>query len=1769
MSTDVISSDAVAALVGRLEAGATFDEVIRPVVAADHETVLRRAALPRTFDAELFNEVLAVPGGPDLEDLLAAERIEPVGGPGASFRVRRELLPDLAGGWWRDGKVPTRPTPPEHDLKVLLTELVAYHAKHRQPLDGLYHLVLLDQPRAVRRFEELYRRADRRFDLAACQDVISAVGMEARPTLIGAELRKRVQDRTRYLRVRGDHAADYYRTARFFAPPDFDEEVDAFLTGPSSRVVQVVAEGGMGKTMRMRWLIARKCIPERIPVARIDLDDVDPVVAGSDAWLVLLEMALQLHDQLPGSVFEGLAKDFGSYRPLLRRGFREGPAGTDLAAVRARAEVEVPSRVQSVLRETLRDRTIVLIIDTTEELVVPIQRDVPQLWEYLSTLLAERRGIRLIVAGRYDLVARLPSFKAAFRGVRTRRLRPFPKAQSAAYLRGRGVRDEGVVRAMVARSGGRPFKLALFGDIVQQEPGITAKDVRTYREPDLLFLVERVLDRIADPGLHWLLRYGVVPRRLTLDLARGPLAPLIKRGVAGDPVFDDTRLDPWPTARRDARPRFPILDHEPDVERLWQELRQYAADASWVSTEDPTTLRFQPEVVEPMRRILRGRDAWSLINEAAAAWFETRAASDPEHWGEWISEAAYHRFERDGQDALPWLQQRLDEARTRGHDDWIRRLAEEARRAGSPLEDETDAARSSAGIARGAGRGKPAPPSLVIAEFELAALAVRAANAREVAGDRPDWEHVRKLIDRVLELDEGRGIVPGVRLADLEGGIALGLGDTAGATEAIERGVKLGPDDEGQAALATLRVLVGADETSAEDPLGSAIEALSTLAARPDAWGVVATAIERLSRAELQRDRPLEAIRVRDLAVAVAPDAGKRTDSALAAADLCTVAGQPGLALDRLDAIAISESDRGQWLRREIARARAELAARRPLDAIRTSERVLGQLTTDVLSSVGAVDVRDIDAAAREVRGEALGVVMRFDEALNDLDQARATRSVGHDPEGAGRTLVLAVTVLLRGRGDLTQARQLLDGLQSSPPPAGGDAWTDGQLRRAEWYARTGNEKRAGEIVEETLDSLIAQGSGPARRVRAALGGLTLGDEGVRARSIGWLLAALREVGSSSVRTWLMGDLADAPVLDGDAVSDGAPELRRLATPADDALTPLDAALAELRAAELERATDEPAAAAARLRRVKPSLVERKMWQSLLDASATAARLHDPDLGLELLRAIGPADTVDRGTPLQRAAILAPIADALLDLDRAGEAMPLMDEALAAVAAEPRSGIAAHVRVVDGRLRARLGDRAGSAEAARIARETYVGLGDEVAASAVSVPLPALGQEGPDDILLLRIRTDAGAVVTDISWTPAGDQGTETRTKKPPAALARLGDPDAPPEKVYREAIDAVVDDWRAYGAMLGSLLPVEAVEHFTGISGALGPSPPPTRLALDVSHRLLQPVPWELATIHERGPIALEAGVSSFYRALPTGTAASDTIRFVQRTLTHVTGLPLSDDGIYGPRTRDALARFQLDAGLKDRGGGIDDATLAALRKRALDSEPRPPRVMLLRTSFAQQVASQTTGYDEAFGVDLHRLYDAAGFEVEVIESLDLALLASALGDPGNAIVHIAASTRVTSGGIVSLDVSDPGFRTRSEGPELIPSLLGRVLASRRGDHDPLVIVDVPRPSSPSEAARQLFLRNRFAADLFEQRVVSTVVATGLMGEATNDTHLAMLEALRNAGSVGDACSAARRARVPDAGDRRGFPDAAAATAIALFARTPDTGIATGRMGA
>ena len=150
--------------------------------------------------------------------------------------------------------------------------------------------------------------------------------------------------------------------------------------------------------------------------------------------------------------------------------------------------------------------------------------------------------------------SKLKGFAAAFGAVtRSVQLERFDLDESVRYLVSvRGLPDNEAVHAMAECSRGLQFALSLYADEWQLGGAMTADEVRASPNPELKYLVNRVLRRIeaSDQALCWLLRYGVVPRQLTKSFANDVLLPELETALGGaGPALDD----PGPQQRQRSR----------------------------------------------------------------------------------------------------------------------------------------------------------------------------------------------------------------------------------------------------------------------------------------------------------------------------------------------------------------------------------------------------------------------------------------------------------------------------------------------------------------------------------------------------------------------------------------------------------------------------------------------------------------------------------------------------------------------------------------------------------------------------------------------------------------------------------------------------------------------------------------------------------------------------------------------------------------------------------------------------------------------------------------------------------------------------------------------------------------------------------------------------------------------------------------------------------------------------------------------------------------
>jgi hypothetical protein len=289
----------------------------------------KRAALVRAFDREMFDSVLAA--GLDFTEpatvfdrFIERPGIERIPRTDGLYRFKDSSRQEYLKAWETE-ETKERAIPPAQ--AAFSRKLVDFYQKRlgespEEKFDLLASLLLVDQARAQKLFISLYEEADLRFDLPTCQTALRI--MENRYSYLSDTIRRTLHDRRRYYRSRSLYAPEYYQTISYYPRDDVLGQFQDLVTHPSKWIFHLYAKGGMGKTMFLRWLASRYCVPEpqRIPVARLDFDFIHLPLVQEYPWLLLQPLAAQLNEQIDGYPFNELlegSEGLQQFAPLLRQ----------------------------------------------------------------------------------------------------------------------------------------------------------------------------------------------------------------------------------------------------------------------------------------------------------------------------------------------------------------------------------------------------------------------------------------------------------------------------------------------------------------------------------------------------------------------------------------------------------------------------------------------------------------------------------------------------------------------------------------------------------------------------------------------------------------------------------------------------------------------------------------------------------------------------------------------------------------------------------------------------------------------------------------------------------------------------------------------------------------------------------------------------------------------------------------------------------------------------------------------------------------------------------------------------------------------------------------------------------------------------------------------------------------------------------------------------------------------------------------------------------
>ena len=1639
---------------------------------------IRRCAVPRTFGLALYEAHLRAPhdGGPELNLLVQLGQVEAVPGRTDRYRLRSEVSEAALLDWWGDeGRPPALELPVPARLCEIAASVRAADESNVSRLEKLAVELLHDPKTAGETFVTLYTEADGAHDLARCRAVLDVLDAPDRLPLLTAGLADLRNKYATYLAARTLWVDDYYRSAHYVSRPHAERALEQMLSPDGSRILQLYARGGMGKSMQLRWFTARRAVPHRIPCARVDFDNVHSQVAARLPWLLLLELAAQLNRQLVGGPFQELLAAHGRYRALLP--VAPGPGEVEAAPQHAAADdgEDVVARFCAIVQELDRARPVVLILDTVEEILRPSVNPAG-LVRLLGQITRDAPTLRIVLAGRYDL--REPDRPTSGLEMTSLQLKPLTDAEQRTYLTGiRGITDRDLIDAIQWLCRGLPLTLSLYANLVTEAQSITAAELRGCDDPGLLSAVNRVVKRLDDHRVRWLLRYGVIPRRLSFEFVRSVMWPYLREGMTGQSTVDAPTAD-----RRPHDPDRPIFrtDISPprddaELQEVWDALLTYAADYGWVSVERDGAVQFRSDLQEPLRALIQPHDVFRHLQRDAAEFFAAKALSAPAEWLRWTREAIFHRIFVDVEAGAQEWRRAMAHAASARRNDWCLDLASNL--LGREFTDWD---------------GEPIPPMthelLANAQLELARAAASVAEERALrdedaaAGNEdPLWNDVERSLVAAVDLARRAGVIlPGVAVLDAR--LSLARGDAERASKVLwEHRKELEPSRDLADLERTLgRALHRLRRPGAADRLSASFEIACEAGDLAGAQLSLLLAVDRYE----QVNRYTEAINAlrtaRDRGAAGAAD---EVDDVFAfvEASILARAGQPEQArvraremIERTDSVAAHH-----------AMALAAYFAENPLVAVDSCTDARRRQREDASSDQSRTE------AVLGLRGHAWAQVHAYDRAVGDLMAAASLARARRNPDRAADHAAEAALILLRGTSDLRQASQCLDEAERSAPAIGSRGWA----KVAFGWSRLMCELRefgvATESLVNTRRTLADVGAPPDLRIRAALAALalppTVGSDAHR-DALTELVEQLRLVTPAAARWWMLSDLKFAGSLV--AVDRSlCREVVALAWLRDDAANVTELAAQGWRLAEALRVTEDHRGARSVLdRALRHRGGDLLGWWRWLDA---VSRLGDaqPDEPT-------PPDDLIAGahrTPTLAAACLILLARRRLLIDPPQRIQHRLDMAAELLDRPGRPTVwAAHLALARAELDRRLDLRPAASRHAAEAAGLLSRLGATVERDAVADRYVLGGSPARDEGRAVEIHLGRPRDETmEITVRRPGEQEVvHVASLKDVGGLSFQNT-----HARIRHVLGPLAKGWRTWSTQIAERVLVPELRQLAAAS---------RDLRIVAASRELAAWPWELTRAHGMdAPLACASNVGLVYRSLSATRRTEAMVRALQGALDRLGYFDGVADGLIGAMTMDALRKFQSDAGIDDEGITSRD-TWAALRERLAALRQRMPNVVLLRPDPERELEKQRGS--KASGTSLIASYLRAGFTVDVLDNPTLRgvhRFVSAGDRPMPDLVHVVAPVRY-SGGATVLDLSDDaGARSvRSGGVvgELTVTRFSELLAMlARGGRVPLVVLDVPLPSSQVEALRSLSVRNSIAHQVLQLGQVDVILATGL----------------------------------------------------------------------
>jgi tetratricopeptide (TPR) repeat protein len=664
---------------------AELREQLRPAEDSPHERAFRIVSIVRTFDQPMYEGVcrkqdLALPA---FDEIVKDPDVQRVPRADGKFWLR-EVAQNHWLSYW-DGHA--------GEYAKWAELFVAWLGRNdKDSAEQLALLLRFDSPRALELLTTTFEKANAADDLILCHSLAQQV--EANMERIDPALRSDFSRFTARYRGRAWFLREFHRTTRYFPRAALEADFWKLINGDGSRwILYLSAAGGMGKTMFVQRMIAHELLkqPPFPLVARIDLDDIEVSELAKWPWLAAIEIAEELDQQLTWRLFSSKDSSFHSsvrmFGPLLYR--RDSDRGRILADDE-RAKLRALASDQSAFwssfigrcSELPRDRPLVVFIDTIEEATLHWPAEFRNLLARFEELRGVLPQLRLIVSGRYppfdkkgqpdqpdmgqpDQPPHFHQYDEKLKGqTNFVQLEPLVPPDDEKFIRYQlpnvGSR---LMQTMISAAAGNPFKLTMLCEIVGQDLEMTAEKLEDYGpDVDVAYLIKRVVERlpVADElGLRWLLRYGAIPRRLTLSFVQEVLRPVLIDALSGK--IEEAGQDVPSPKEREAWLKNANVALDPA--HLWEQLSKYASSHGWISlqSKDPHTATLHPDVVKPMRRLIRQQPIFHRIHREALSHLARLKQQQPDRWVELTLADLYHRVELGEEHIEEKLVKALDE----------------------------------------------------------------------------------------------------------------------------------------------------------------------------------------------------------------------------------------------------------------------------------------------------------------------------------------------------------------------------------------------------------------------------------------------------------------------------------------------------------------------------------------------------------------------------------------------------------------------------------------------------------------------------------------------------------------------------------------------------------------------------------------------------------------------------------------------------------------------------------------------------------------------------------------------------------------------------------------------------------------------------------------------------------------------------------------------------------------------------------------------------